>query len=100
MTQGWSLSRDQMPCPKRTRAAKAAPVTLKGLAGGTAISIVFLTNGVELAAYPAVVTWVMFLPLADANTSAGAPWVIWVARSELAAKLKTTLTPGWAASNC
>src|SRR6185295_17673914 len=42
----------------------------------------------------------MVLVLAEAYTSAGAPWLIWVARPELGPKLKTTLAPGWAASNC
>src|SRR5262245_53494330 len=56
------------------------------------------TLGSEAA--PAVTTWSMFFVLAEANTSAGAPEVIWVARAELAAKLNVTLVPGWAASNC
>jgi hypothetical protein len=38
--------------------------------------------------------------LAEANTSAGAPELIWVARAELAAKLNVTFVPGFAASNC
>jgi len=42
----------------------------------------------------------MFFVLAEANTSAGAPAMIWVARVELAPKLNVTFTPGWAASNC
>src|SRR5664280_773588 len=42
----------------------------------------------------------MFLVLAEANTSAGAPAMIWVTRPELGPKLNTTLEPGWAASNC
>src|SRR6185503_7254318 len=42
----------------------------------------------------------MVLVLAEAYTSAGAPWLIWVARPELGPKLNTTLVPGWAASNC
>src|SRR6478735_6163766 len=41
----------------------------------------------------------MLVLLAEANTSAGAPWVIWVASPELGPKLRTTRTPGWAASN-
>jgi len=41
----------------------------------------------------------MFFELADANTSAGAPLMICVARAELAPKLNVTFTPGWAASN-
>src|SRR5260370_4370708 len=42
----------------------------------------------------------MFFGDADANTSAGAPLMIWVARAELAPKLNVTFTPGLAASNC
>jgi hypothetical protein len=41
----------------------------------------------------------MFFGEAEANTSAGAPLMIWVASVELAPKLNVTLTPGWAASN-
>src|SRR6478752_520046 len=41
----------------------------------------------------------MFFVLADANTSAGAPWLICIARPELGPKLNTTLVPGCAASN-
>ena len=41
----------------------------------------------------------MFLVSAEANTSAGAPWVICVARSEEPAKLSVTLVPGFLASN-
>src|SRR6478735_7310118 len=60
----------------------------------------FLAKTCGEEAAPAATTWSMFLVLAEANTSAGAPDVIWVARAELAAKLKVTFTPGWAASNC
>jgi hypothetical protein len=42
----------------------------------------------------------MFLVEAEANTSAGAPLLIWVAKVELAPKLNFTVSPGWAASNC
>ena len=75
-------------------------MTLPGLVGGTAISMTFLAKTSGSDAAPAATTWSMFLALAEANTSAGAPEVIWVARAELAAKLKVTFTPGWAASNC
>jgi hypothetical protein len=37
---------------------------------------------------------------AEANTSAGAPLVIWVARPSLGPKLNFTVSPLWAASNC
>jgi hypothetical protein len=42
----------------------------------------------------------MFPGAAEANTSAGAPLVIWVARPELGPKLNLTVSPGWADSNC
>jgi hypothetical protein len=42
----------------------------------------------------------MFFGAAEANTSAGAPSVIWVAKVELAPKLNFTVSPGWAVSNC
>jgi hypothetical protein len=42
----------------------------------------------------------MFAGAAEANTSAGAPLVIWVAKVELAPKLNFTVSPGWAVSNC
>ena len=40
-----------------------------------------------------------FLASAEAKTSAGAPWLIWVARSEDPAKLSVTVVPGCVASN-
>ena len=40
----------------------------------------------------------MFLVSAEAKTSAGAPWVICVTRSEEPAKLSVTLVPGFLAS--
>jgi hypothetical protein len=42
----------------------------------------------------------MFAGAAEANTSAGAPLVIWVDKPELGPKLNFTVSPGWAASNC
>jgi hypothetical protein len=42
----------------------------------------------------------MFAGAAEANTSAGAPLVIWVARPELGPKLNLTVSPGWADWNC
>ena len=42
----------------------------------------------------------MFAGAAEANTSAGAPLVISVAKPELGPKLNFTVSPGWAASNC
>ena len=73
---------------------------MAGLLGGTAISITFFTKSVEVLAPPASVTWVMFFADAEANTSAGAPWLICSASAELAPKFSLTVTPGCAASNC
>src|SRR5215813_6189748 len=73
-------------------------VTLAGLLGGTATSMTFLAKSCGLDALPAVTTWAMFLVDAEANTSAGAPLLIWVASAELAPKLNFTVSPGWAAS--
>ena len=81
-------------------ARSSTDVTPAGLAGGTATSITLLANVTGLDASPAVTTCCMFVGLAEANTSAGAPLTIWVARAELAPKLNVTFTPGWAASNC
>ena len=75
-------------------------VTFAGLFGGTATSMVFLAKSCGLDASPALTTVSMFAGAAEANTSAGAPLVIWVARPELGPKLNFTVSPGWAASNC
>src|SRR5947209_9210450 len=75
-------------------------VTCAGLDGGVATSITFFAKGVGFDAAPAATTWSMFLGLAEAKTSAGAPWSICSANAELAPKLKSTFTPGCAASNC
>src|SRR5215472_11553263 len=74
-------------------------VTLPGLLGGTAISALLTANVTGDLALPGLTTWSMFLGAAEANTSAGAPWLIWLARVELAPKLNVTFVPGWAASN-
>jgi hypothetical protein len=42
---------------------------------------------------PASVALIMFFVSAEAKTSAGAPWVSWVTKSEDPAKLKVTLVP-------
>jgi hypothetical protein len=60
----------------------------------------FFTKFVEPVASPADTTCFMFFGDAEANTSAGAPLVIWVASVELAPKLNVTFVPGFAASNC
>src|SRR5215471_2274613 len=74
-------------------------VTWAGLLGGTATSITFLTKFVDVDAPPALMTCCMFFGDAEANTSAGAPWLICSARSELAPKLSLTWLPGWSLSN-
>src|SRR5271169_5644398 len=81
-------------------ARSVTDVTFAGLLGGTATSAVFLAKSVGLDASPALTTVSMFFGAAEANTSAGAPSVIWVAKVELAPKLNFTVSPGWAASNC
>src|SRR6185437_6510290 len=68
--------------------------TWPGLLGGTAISILFLAKSLGPAAFPALTTWSMFFTAAEANTSAGAPLMIWVARPELGPKLNVTFDPG------
>src|ERR1700733_9609439 len=75
-------------------------VTCPGLFGGTATSAVFLAKSCGLDASPALTTVFMFAGAAEANTSAGAPLVISVAKPELGPKLNFTESPGWAASNC
>src|SRR5215468_107398 len=75
-------------------------VTLAGLLGGTATSMTFFAKFVDLDAPPALMTCCMFFGDAEATTSAGAPWLICSARSELAPKLSLTLLPGWSLSNC
>ena len=72
---------------------------LAGLLGGVAISMMFFANTVGDEASFAVTTRSIVFVLADANTSAGAPETICVANAELAAKLKFTVVPGFAASN-
>ena len=70
-----------------------------GLPGSTMISSWFWakTSG-EPAFWPASVSFFMFASSAEANTSAGAPWVIWVTSAEEAAKLNVILAPGLSAS--
>src|SRR6266496_6052052 len=81
-------------------ASLSTDVTCAGLDGGTAISKMFLAKFDGLDASPAVTTCCMFAGAAEANTSAGAPLMIWVARPELGPKLNVTLSPGWRVSNC
>src|SRR5215467_8818012 len=74
-------------------------VTLPGLFGGTATSALFLAKFCGLDASPAETTCCMVVGDAEANTSAGAPLVIWVARPELGPKLNFTVSPLCAVSN-
>ena len=84
--------------PGRVRSAKA--VMPLGFPGGVTIVSVFVAKltGDPVTALTSEAL-VMLLGSAEANTSAGAPWVSCVARSEDPAKLKTTVVPGWSASN-
>src|SRR5215831_1552185 len=75
-------------------------VTLPGLLGGVATSMMFLAKFCGLAASPAVTSVSMFFGDAEANTSAGAPLVICSDKPELGPKLNFTVSPLWAASNC
>ena len=68
--------------------------TFPGLFGGVATSMVFFAKSCGLAASPAETTVSMFAGAAEANTSAGAPLVIWVDRPELGPKLNFTVSPG------
>ena len=72
-----------------------------GFFGGTAICSVLEANRVGSPATSlSLVALSMFLVSAEAKMSAGAPCCNWVTRSDDPAKLKVTLTPGWAVSNC
>src|SRR6266705_1350509 len=81
-------------------ASLSTDVMCAGLDRGTATSMMFFAKFCGLDASPAETTCCMFAGAAEANTSAGAPLMIWVARPELGPKLNVTLSPGWAASNC
>ena len=83
--------------PGLARSAKEAIEA--GLDGGTAISrtLVAKSTGVPPTSF-ASASLAMFFVSAEAKTSAGAPWVIWVTRSEDPAKLRVTLVPGCLAS--
>src|SRR5690348_6389925 len=74
--------------------------TFAGLFGGTATSAKFLAKFCGLDASPADTTSCIVPGDAEANTSAGAPLVIWVARPELGPKLNFTVSPLCAAWNC
>jgi hypothetical protein len=71
-----------------------------GLAGGTAISRMLVAKLLACPRMSAVSeSRLMVRVSAEANTSAGAPWEICVARSEDPAKLSMTLVPGFRPSN-
>ena len=70
-------------------AKSARPVIWAGLPAGTAIcSVLDAKSTGRGRAPPASVTVFMVAGLAAAKTSAGAPWLIWVASVELEPKLK------------
>src|SRR6478609_1332303 len=77
-------------------ARSAKPTMPTGFPGG--VTIVRMLPA-KLTGVPdtrfAAVALVMLLVSADANTSAGAPAVSWVTRSEDPAKLKVTVDPGF-----
>src|SRR3981081_4407176 len=52
------------------------------------------------AGRPALAALSMLVVAAEANTSAGAPWVSWVTRSEEPAKVNSTDAPGLSVLNC
>ena len=57
------------------------------------------SSGADESTRPASVSFVMFFSSAEAKTSAGAPSVICVTRSDDPAKVSSTVVPGWAFSN-
>ncbi|MCY1232958.1 hypothetical protein D9M72_454760 [compost metagenome] len=84
--------------PGLARSAKEAIDA--GLDGGTAICRTLVAKFVAAPSRsPASASLAMFVVSAEANTSAGAPWLICVARSEEPAKLSVTLVPGFFFSN-
>src|ERR1700730_18475663 len=68
-----------------------------GLPAATATSSLFLAKVTGVSTRPASTNFCMFLVSADANTSAGAPWVIWVTRALEPAKLYVNVRPELAA---
>src|SRR5829696_6898198 len=93
-TCGWH-SATLTPGPARS----VTPATRAGLPLRTAICMVLRANVRASAASPPASTDRMVAGLAEANTSAGAPWTMLCASAELAPKLNRTVTPGFAASN-
>ena len=71
-----------------------------GLPASTMISSVLVANVAGSPAVPSpLASLSMFAESADANTSAGAPSLIWPTRSDDAAKLNVMSTSGFAAVN-
>ena len=72
-----------------------------GFPGGvTMVSVLVAKLTGSPATSPASVAFFMFAASAEANTSAGAPWVSWVTRSDEPAKLNVTFVPGLSFLNC
>ncbi len=69
-----------------------------GLPGATAISRVFVAKERGEPSRSADPSFAMFASSADANTSAGAPFWIWLTRSLEPANANVTVVPGCAAS--
>src|SRR5215213_4224604 len=83
----------------RSRLARSArPLTPSGLPFSTTIWSRLLAKLWGVPARPSTLS--MLSRSAEANTSAGAPCWIWVARAWLPAKLKMTLSPPLAAAYC
>src|SRR5215210_7289300 len=80
-------------------AKSAKPVIRPGFPTGTAIRRVLETKSTDVPARWASVTDFMVAGLAAANTSPGAPWVIWLARVALEPKLKRTMAPDLASKS-
>src|SRR5688500_4390669 len=79
---------------KVTRPRSASPVTFLGFPLATMMASRFWANTLGSAALPASVTFFMFASSADANRSAGAPLLAWVASADDESKLKVTRVPG------
>ncbi len=88
----------QIASASSSRAKSASPVIPAGLPAGTAICRTFSvkTSG-SAACRSSSVTTDICAWLAEAKTSAGAPWTIWVASAELPAKLNWISRPGLSA---
>src|SRR6266508_2467264 len=80
--------------------SESMPVMPFGLPGSTMMASEFVANVCGSSPLlPASVSLSMFFWSADANTSAGAPSLIWPTRSDDAAKLNVTSASGYSDSN-